>query len=874
MAYWAGNRSGATASQLEHVVHAIRHTPIIDNHAHPLLKPESLGKYPLLSITTEASGDAIDDSLTSLAHLRAIRQLSTILKCQPTWEAVVAAIELKRIEDSDDWVAQCLDGIETILVDDGLDNQEEAYSYSEHDDFTRSKCKRIVRIEQVVAAIIKRQLEANVAEEADAQEVYSKVFDEFEAAIKQAIEDEDVVGFKSVICYRTGLDIAPFVDHNAAIEAFRGILESDEPFARLQHKPLNDMIVHRTAELIKRSPAREKKPIQFHTGLGDNDITLTKSSPSHMQPFIRVHQDVPIVLLHASYPYTRDAGYLATVYPNVYADIGEIFPFLSRDGQETAVRQALELCPWSKIVWSTDGHWFPETYLLAIIQIREVLETVICDYVRKGELGYKAAIQLVRDILFNTNNKLYHLELEFSELEGAVTNDIGDEKYRTDLELFQSFLKGRELPDFIRIYWNDMTAMPRMRLIPLRKFMSLLEQGKSVDIGITKAVLSLLQNDSICPGGTPTGEYRLHPDFSSLKSGPIKGHASMHGEFREKNGARVDLCPRSLLERAVEYGAEKGLTFLLGFEIEFMLLQRLDDRNAPSKFGARVSDGHAWSVSRAFADQRVSDLLRDMVGELDDMGIYVEQVHSETANGQFELILPASPPLEAVDTLLHAREVMSALATNAGYRMTLHPKPHGLKDVGNASHVHVSISSPPGSKREVYESFYAGVLKHLRAILAFAYSSPASYERMADSQWTGGRWVAWGTQNRETALRKVEDSHWEVKTLDGLANPYLAMAAVLMAGVNGALAKEKLVWGDCESDPAHLTENDKKELNVTEMLPASVGEALQALREDEELTALMGQELVEKYTAVKEAELKLLEGMDEDQRREWIMERY
>jgi hypothetical protein len=376
MAFWAGTRSGATSSQLEHVVHAIRHTPIIDNHAHPLLKPEALGKYPLLSITTEASGDAIDDSLTSLAHLRAIRQLSTILKCKPTWEAVVAAIELRRIEDEDGWVAECLDGIETILVDDGLDNEDEVYSYSEHDDYTRSECKRIVRIEQVVAAIIKRQLEANAKDDADAQEVYSKVFDEFEAHIKQAIDDEEVVGFKSVICYRTGLDIAPFVDHNAAIEAFRGIVTSGEPFKRLQHKPLNDMIVHRTAELIKRSPSRQKKPIQFHTGLGDNDITLTKSSPSHMQPFIRVHQDVPIVLLHASYPYTRDAGYLACVYPNVYADIGEIFPFLSRDGQETAVRQALELCPWSKIVWSTDGHWFPETYLLAIVQIREVLETV------------------------------------------------------------------------------------------------------------------------------------------------------------------------------------------------------------------------------------------------------------------------------------------------------------------------------------------------------------------------------------------------------------------------------------------------------------------------------------------------------------------
>lgn len=61
---------------------------------------------------------------------------------------------------------------------------------------------------------------------------------------------------------------------------------------------------------------------------------------------------------------------------NAGQDIGEIFPFVSQDGQAKAVRQILELCPWSKIIWSTDGHWFPETYALAILQIREVLESV------------------------------------------------------------------------------------------------------------------------------------------------------------------------------------------------------------------------------------------------------------------------------------------------------------------------------------------------------------------------------------------------------------------------------------------------------------------------------------------------------------------
>lgn len=137
------------------------------------------------------------------------------------------------------------------------------------------------------------------------------------------------------------------------------------------------------------------------------------------------------------------------------------------------------------------------------------------------------------------------------------------------------------------------------------------------------------------------------------------------------------------------------------------------------------------------------------------------------------------------------------------------------------------------------------------------------------------RWVTWGTQNRETPLRKIEDSHWEMKCLDGLANPYLAMAAVLLAGINGFANKESLIWEDCEIDPASLSENDRKELNVSQMLPAGVEEALQALKEDEEMTDLVGAELVDKYTCVKEFEIQYLSTLEEEEeRRQWIMERY
>ena len=110
--------------------------------------------------------------------------------------------------------------------------------------------------------------------------------------------------------------------------------------------------------------------------------------------------------------------------------------------------------------------------------------------------------------------------------------------------------------------------------------------------------------------------------------------------------------------------------------------------------------------------------------------------------------------------------------------------------------------------------------------------------------------------------------------MDGLANPYFSMAAVLLSGIHGYMDGEKLVWGDCEIDPAKLTPNDRAELAIKDMLPASVEEALTALKGDEEFVRFFGPEVVERYCDVKEFEMEFLGEMGEEERRSWIMERY
>ena len=152
--------------------------------------------------------------------------------------------------------------------------------------------------------------------------------------------DEDVVGFKSIVCYRTGLDVALY---NSVTEQEHALFELFDLYAatgslRLEHKPLNDEVV-RIALTIA---GNHNKPgsicnneivttiltfcclVQFHTGLGDSDIILRLASPAHMQLIIEGFPRTKIVLLHSSYPFTQEAGYLTAVYENVFLDFGEV----------------------------------------------------------------------------------------------------------------------------------------------------------------------------------------------------------------------------------------------------------------------------------------------------------------------------------------------------------------------------------------------------------------------------------------------------------------------------------------------------------------------------------------------------------------------
>jgi hypothetical protein len=242
--------------------------------------------------------------------MQAVQQLSKLYGCEPTWES----IQRYRIAAGfDKYADSCFkaSGIECILMDDLLVSAGKvAIPYSWHDKLTTSKTRRIVRVESLAERVAQGMDDADL-----------RLFvQSYLKSLVESARDPEVVGFKSVICYRTGLDIDVTIKErlDSRVDCFVEYVTKGKTTGnwRLESKPLNDMVTNLALQIGGESG----KPVQFHTGLGDNDIRLVKSNPAYMQNLIEAYPKAKFVLLHSSYPFTREAGYLATVYDNVYLD--------------------------------------------------------------------------------------------------------------------------------------------------------------------------------------------------------------------------------------------------------------------------------------------------------------------------------------------------------------------------------------------------------------------------------------------------------------------------------------------------------------------------------------------------------------------------
>ena len=171
---------------------------------------------------------------------------------------------------------------------------------------------------------------------------------------------------------------------------------------RLAVKPLNDYLLLRALECADRHAL----PLQLHTGFGDVDVDLLAANPLHLRALIESHRRVPFVLLHASYPYTRELGYLAAMYAHVYADFGLANPHVAAD-LPSVLRALLALTPLTKIVYSSDASQIPELFWLAARWGRWGLGVVLDELVALGALTQDEAMDAARRILGGNAAGLY-----------------------------------------------------------------------------------------------------------------------------------------------------------------------------------------------------------------------------------------------------------------------------------------------------------------------------------------------------------------------------------------------------------------------------------------------------------------------------------
>jgi hypothetical protein len=367
--------------------------PILDQHCHPLLRDGiTFGVVDYQRFFSESGEVEMHQrhAPTTIFFRWALKELAAFLDCAPTVEAVLAARAAVGHEALAPRMFRAA-GLGMLLVDHGYQTGD-SLSHAELTAQRPCPLASILRLETLAQDLIVRH------------DTFDQVIDGFVATVESA-RAAGHVGLKSIVAYRTGLAVCD-TPRSEAAAAFAPLRERAKRTGRvrLADKPLNDYLVHRALEIA----ARAEMPVQFHTGFGDGDLDLLAANPLHLRPIIEGYPRVPLVLLHASYPYVREQGYLAAIYPNVYADLGLAVPYVAAN-IPALLRDAFALAPTSKLLFSTDAYSIPDIFWIAARWGRKGLATVLGEMIELGALAPDEALGIAGDILGGNAARLYGL---------------------------------------------------------------------------------------------------------------------------------------------------------------------------------------------------------------------------------------------------------------------------------------------------------------------------------------------------------------------------------------------------------------------------------------------------------------------------------
>ncbi|MEO3830126.1 glutamine synthetase family protein [Actinomadura sp. B10D3] len=422
----------------------------------------------------------------------------------------------------------------------------------------------------------------------------------------------------------------------------------------------------------------------------------------------------------------------------------------------------------------------------------------------------------------------------------------------------------------VALTWVDVSGITRTKTVPVER----LEHAAAWGVGMSPVFDVFLLDDSIVSGrhiGGPVGDLRLHPDLDRLVPlAALPGWAHAPAHRYAQDGTVHPLDTRALLRREIDRLAGDGWTVKAAFEIEWAVSKGEGDEFSPA------CKGPAYGMTRV---TELAGYLRDVLKALRETGVTVVQLHPEYAAGQYEVSVAAEDPVGAADTAVLVRETIRAVTLEHGMAASFSPKVEA-DAVGNGAHVHLSLwregaadgpanamtgGGGPCGMTAAGEAFTAGILRRLPALLAVGAPSVASYLRLIPSHWAGA-FACWGLENREAALRFVTGAegerataaNLEVKCVDGAANPYLLLAALLAAGRDG-LGTGLTLPEPVGTDPAGLAEEERAARGIA-ALPASLGEAVAAFEADTVLRDALGEAVTDTVSAVRRGEIALLDG--------------
>ncbi len=368
---------------------------IVDAHTHPyrleeVLERDAAGFDTRMTFLGESFASSsrlgpelwpfVDDLTGSTVLASAVRRwLAEHLGCEPTREAVTEARGAALHADPVGYTKGLLDaaGVVAVLSDEGFPQPPVPA-----EEFAKSIG---VTVHRVV------RLEPWILEHREAG--FDDLVDGVEGEAVKAASDPNCVAYKSIVAYRTGLDVGDPTgsDAESAFERWRG----DEWRESRDHaKPVRDFLIRRTLRVAKE----HDRPFHFHCGGGDPDIDLAHARPEQLFPLLVDLQDQPVVLVHSGYPWIREAAYIASVLPNVYLELSELIPW--GFGQvEWALEMLVGTVPAAKLLYGSDEAGEPESFWISALLARRALEPVLDGFVDRGYVDLEEAARLGRLVL-------------------------------------------------------------------------------------------------------------------------------------------------------------------------------------------------------------------------------------------------------------------------------------------------------------------------------------------------------------------------------------------------------------------------------------------------------------------------------------------